>query len=687
MATRKSSVGAGLTLITATLLVTGLCQSAAAQIAPPRVPLTPVPLQPIQQTPPTLTAPPPPLRGFVDLHTHPLANLAFAGKLLYGGEDIGALLPRDPNCNQNVRASSEAQALGHDSSTHGIQSGCGDLARQTIIQAFESQVQGNPISDHYAFPNNNDATGYPDFKDWPTWTDVAHQKMWVEWIRRSWVGGLRVMVALAVNNRTLADAVAGPGDGPDDDVQSADLQIGEIKAFVGRHADFMEVAYSSADVQRIVSANRLAVIVGVEIDHLGDFGQTKGSLAPVPDPTPAQVVTELDRLYNEGVRYIFPVHVLDNPFGATAAYEDLFDISNARESGHFWNLQCATGDGINYRPNMSSTGMMAAMLAASAKISVGVPLSGVPMPSCPAGVGFKNVGAAVTVNGQTTFPGLTALGRVALKEMMRLGVLIDIDHMSQNTFDSALSFAEQVLPNGVKLNYPVMSGHAHVRGALPVTASEPAVTTSERDLTATQYARIAALHGMMGVGSANLDAWEWLKLYRNTIITPFNNQVIGAFGTDTDGLALGMPPRPGYQAITIANPARATCISQCQANFCDTNSYNKTICSSAELTCENQCKTNNPPTVNSCNHCDYPPPPAVVYDSTFPPSSAGTRTWNYNTEGVVHYGMLPDFLRDVASMPNGADMVNNNFMYGADYFYKTWQIAESKRTLAPQIVP
>jgi hypothetical protein len=75
----------------------------------------------------------------------------------------------------------------------------------------------------------------------------------------------------------------------------------------------------------------------------------------------------------------------------------------------------------------------------------------------------------------------------------------------------------------------------------------------------------------------------------------------------------------------------------------------------------------------------------VVYDSTFPASSDGTRTWNYNTEGVVHYGMLPDFLRDVASMPNGADLVNNNFMYGADYFYKTWQIAESKRSMAPQI--
>jgi hypothetical protein len=658
-----------LALAAATLLLTG---SANIEAQPPKLPPIPVPQGPVNLTPVA-----PPLRGFVDLHTHPLANLGFAGKLVYGGEDIGALLPRDPNCNQNVRASSEAQALGHDSSTHGIQLGCGDLARQTIVRVYEGAVKGAGVTDRYL--PNNDATGYPDFKDWPTWNDVGHQKMWVEWIRRAWAGGLRVMVALAVNNKTLADAVAGPGDGPDDDVKSADLQIAEIQAFVARHADFMEVAKTSADVQRIVSANRLAVIVGVEIDHLGDFGQTINNFIPSPDPAPAQVVAELDRLYNEGVRYIFPVHVIDNPFGATAAYEDLFDVSNFRESGHFWNLQCAApGDNIGYRPDLSPTGMIAAMLAASAKIAIGVPFSGVPTPSCPAGVGFRNMGAAVTANSQTTFPGLTPLGRVAVKEMMRLGMLIDVDHMSQNTLDSTLTFAEQILPNGVKLNYPLMSGHAHVRGGLPGP-------TSERDLTATQYTRIAALHGMMGVGSANLDAWQWLNLY-NSMLKPFPG-VSGAFGTDTNGLALGMPPRIGNQIITIANGARATCISQCQANYCDTGLTNKTTCSRQELTCETQCKTDNPPTVQTCTRCDLPLAPAVQYDSTFPPSSDGTRTWNYNTDGVVHYGMLPDFLRDVASLPGGADMVNNNFMYGADYFYKTWQIAESKRSLAPQIPP
>jgi hypothetical protein len=44
------------------------------------------------------------LKGFVDLHTHPLSNIGFGEKLFYGGVDIGSLLPADPDCRPQVRA-------------------------------------------------------------------------------------------------------------------------------------------------------------------------------------------------------------------------------------------------------------------------------------------------------------------------------------------------------------------------------------------------------------------------------------------------------------------------------------------------------------------------------------------------------------------------------------------------------
>jgi hypothetical protein len=39
--------------------------------------------------------------------------------------------------------------------------------------------------------------------------------------------------------------------------------------------------------------------------------------------------------------------------------------------------------------------------------------------------------------------------------------------------------------------------------------------------------------------------------------------------------------------------------------------------------------------------------------------------------------MLWDFLEDVKSLPGGGGMVAR-FMTGADYFYRTWKIAEAK---------
>jgi microsomal dipeptidase-like Zn-dependent dipeptidase len=525
--------------------------------------------------------PPPPsakLRGFVDLHTHPLANLGFGGKLFYGGPDIGALLPADPDCHHNVRATSEQQALGHDKSTHGghdfFSNPCGDELRKAVIHGLQQGLHGADETE--------DASGYPTFSEWPVWNDLTHQKMWVEWIRRAYHGGLRVMVALAVNNKTLGDMTAGPGDYPTDDKSSADRQIEEIKSFVARHGDFMEVAYTSADLHRIVSANKLAVVVGLEIDHIGNFQTVQNPAVPSDEA----VRTEIGRLHREGVRYIFPVHVLDNAFGGSAAYVNLFDVSNVRESGHPYDLVCASPtDNITYRydNNDLDTKLVLVQLA-----KTGFAVESINTPQCPNGIGQKN-----------RLP-LTARGITAIKEMMRLGMLIDIDHMSQAAADQALGLAWQ-------FHYPVNSGHNGLRGAV-------AGSQNERALRADQYATIGKLHGMAGVGSAGLDSGRWLSLYNHVVQAMGGGDVVAGFGTDTNGFALGMPRRAS----------------------------------------------------------------SLKYSSSFPPSRDGQRTWDYNRDGVAHYGMLWDFLEDVRTLPGGATVIDNNFMYGADYFFRTWQIAESQ---------
>src|SRR5947199_10305533 len=114
-----------------------------------------------------------------------------------------AQMPNDPQCRFDNRATSIAEALSQDAPTHGdpLQSRCGDFLGHTLIQAIESFNGATVQPDH--------AVGYPAFGQWPNWADITHQKMWIDWVRRAWDGGLRVMVALSHNNRTRAELLGG----------------------------------------------------------------------------------------------------------------------------------------------------------------------------------------------------------------------------------------------------------------------------------------------------------------------------------------------------------------------------------------------------------------------------------------------------------------------------------------------
>jgi microsomal dipeptidase-like Zn-dependent dipeptidase/uncharacterized protein YaeQ len=669
----------------------------------PSTPPNPIVRPPVASPPPT-QAPPPtptgPLRGWVDLHTHPMANLAFGGKLIYGGVDAdpngnGSMLPADPNCKQTrlydnppkiVRAFTVDQALGHDNSTHGgwgTDNGCGDYIRSAVVHVLQ---QANNAADE---PDDSAGyvgkPGYPDFPNWPVWNDLTHQKMWVDWIYRAfYYGGLRVMVALALNNKTLADMTAGPGDGPTDDAHSADLQIAEIKRFVGNHADFMQVAYNSTDLHQIVSANKLAVVIGVEIDNIGN-------LVGAVDPN--LLIAEVDRLYGEGVRYIFPIHLVDNPIGGTAIYEDQFDVANVYEEGSPWDVGCsAPTDGISYLYNYSDpfkpppvpslwTRLSQIKDQVKGALAMQVKLGRIITPPPP--VVCRD--AAGNLRGNVNNLGLTPTGAAVIKHMMQRGMLIDIDHMSQHSADATLRIAEAVPYGG----YPLNSGHNGLRGAF-------GGVTSERNFTSETYARIGKLHGMAGVGSGNLNAVQWLDMY-NRVVTamtsPGTTGIAAGFGTDTDGMALGMPPRPGPQ---FAASQYEQCVAVCAKVPPSPSNAPVTVggmprnpgfpyCKSR---CDAKYPAGSPGRIEPCLNCGATkavdahgiPWPAVQYTSAFPASSLGNKTWNYNTDGVAHYGMLADFLQDVRTLPGGAAMLDNNLSYGADYFYHTWVKAESQAT-------
>jgi hypothetical protein len=221
-----------------------------------------------------------------------------------------------------------------------------------------------------------------------------------------------------------------------------------------------------------------------------------------------------------------------------------------------------------------------------------------------------------------------------------------------------------VLQLAKEARYPVNSGHNALRG-------EPTGNHTERALTEAQVATIGRLHGVIGVGSSDRNSEEWLDQYQEVEFYATGAGL--GFGTDTNGLEKGMPPR---LLRSIEGP---DCVgfSQC-VNQCLDGPDSECLSGDTEggrRGCANRC-------ANYCrleHVCESIPDPGLQYTDSFPPSSEGTRTWNINTDGVAHYGMLWDFVEDLKLLPEGRDVVDESLMRGANSLYHTWRIAEGEQ--------
>ena len=178
----------------------------------------------------------PSITGFADTHTHPFANLASGGKVFFGS----AFGPID-------------SALTICFASHG-QDGLGD-----VIGNIYRTKSGNISLGH-------NTGGFPDFGGWPTWRTLTHQQMHSDWIYRAYQGGLRLMVAHAVNNALLCEVAprdpGGPGRPPRtcDDMEAVDLQIDaakEMEAYVdsksgGAGKGWFRIAYTPEQARQII---------------------------------------------------------------------------------------------------------------------------------------------------------------------------------------------------------------------------------------------------------------------------------------------------------------------------------------------------------------------------------------------------------------------------------------------------
>jgi microsomal dipeptidase-like Zn-dependent dipeptidase len=501
----------------------------------------------------------PPMTGFVDMHAHPRGDLAYGTQLFYGAPygDI-------------------AVALGSCKEDHSKNILRAQLAKQTEQQNNPAWIDGKQ--------------GYPDFATWPSWCSILHQQMWVDWIERAHQGGLNIMVALAVSNHCIGSASKGKGPLDDEHVMLNCIQ--GIKDLVA-HSTFMEIALTPQDVRRIVASGKLAVILGSEMDNIGNFYNPADHYAKAtfnPTPTNEQVQTELDKLWGLGIRYIFPVHLMNNVFGGTAIFLSTLNVASKFSTGTEWVPEevSTKESGIAFHLQQPGIGLnpiakMFMPLLLPKNINPGRKKNYTFWDTIP-GFGHRNS------------LGMTDRGRFAIRYMMKKGFLIDIDHMSEK-------MANEVLDIAIANDYPLNSGHNFPRGK----------NGNEAGRTLKQYAQLKKLGGMIGLGHGN-NASDFVYHYHEVA------QIMGythmAFGTDVGGFS--------------ALPQRDESIH-------------------------------------------------LVYDSTFTRCKTGNRTWDINTDGVAHYGLLSDYVRSwpLAGMTPKEKQV---FMSSAEDFTQMWEKCEVRKS-------
>lgn len=428
-----------------------------------------------------------PLWGWADIHCHPMAQAGFGGLLaghMHGPvEDLGTCLP-----------------------AHGHQHG-----NPTKLVAMNIGM-GKPNDGSLAVPGWTTGTPAPEdqlaFRGWPSFSDLSHIKTHQVWLRRAYEGGQRLMVALVVHNSMLA-ALANlgtPGYGPQSDRDAVEPQVQMLREFVAHNLSWCGIATTPADARSLIEANKMAFVLGLETDSVNgwirfdDFPQTDTPASR--DAIHTAIHDYFAYLRGLGIVQVNLLHLSDNAFGGMAVYDFMFIVNSLYNRGVVPQTKPWTGtnpDELIAKPVSVGSEVWSMISSTATQLGITIPPAAAPGPF---GIGDTNAN------------GLTVAGQVALLEAMRLGMVVDIDHMSERSEATAFQMATTTVA-GTK--YPLVAAHnaARILAPRPLSPTSPATVGSRRSKevwpsegmkSETHLDHIKTTGGMFGLGIAGADS-------------------------------------------------------------------------------------------------------------------------------------------------------------------------------------
>jgi microsomal dipeptidase-like Zn-dependent dipeptidase len=518
-------------------------------------------------------------------------------------------------------AADEALSPDRDRSQHGI--------------LHAGDIIGNRMDDRPVLQPLPEG-GHPDYRSWPRWDETNHQKVHQDWLRRAVTGGLRLMVMLAVDSPILCKSDVGgirmatDGRDCDDEAYSLQLQLDEavkmqdaIDAEAGGAGQgWYRIVLTPAHAREVIAAGKLAVVLGVESLNV---------LTTVP------TIKRIAELRRKRVRHLFPIHQANNYIGG-ASY---FDNRIQRRSELI-----VDADPID-PPSWLINGITR--------------FAPILTQSCPE---FAKYGRCNTL-------GLTDDGKVLMEELLRAGLLVDVDHMSQAAFSDTLDLMN-------KFGAPAVAGHAGFNAVnrsgdkfwnLVPPSVRPSNQDHEGQLTLVDYQRVLDSGGMVGlILSQGRDIRDVQTFQREAGKATIAHRC--GLSTETFAQAyLYAVDNGDQQAVAFGTDVHTPSLLMPSPRF--------------ESPGERRCAGG----IDSAS-TGWGPMLRYPFTSRFSgapmsPMTAGTRTFDYNFQGFSTIGQLPDLIADMETLGVEANDLEPLF-HSAEAYVRMWERAEAAAARMPR---
>ncbi|MCU0664533.1 MAG: hypothetical protein MUC50_19675, partial [Myxococcota bacterium] len=382
--------------------------------------------------------------GLAETHTHLLSNFGFGGGGIFHGSPFHRLGVEHAlsDCTRFHGVGGRKDIFGY-----GFDAGGDGLNAQTLL----SLLLFGKLSE-----DNHNTSGYPDFTDWPSAPGSStHQTQYYVWLQRAWMAGLRLLVQHATTNSVICDFMVGQGYQPVrypcNDMVAVDRIIEETFA-MERYIDaqaggpgkgFFRIVDSPERAREVITDGKMAVVLGIETSNLFNCFSVKRAGMPLCNE---QYVSEqLDAYYARGVRALFPVHKYDNAFSAGDGNRDFIELGNFINSGHWSNFTlegCPDTPAVFDKGNLAFGGLnepRADYISPPPNNMSGFAKN--PLLTLLPYVLRLQEGALEGNFCQNA--GLTSLGEFLLRELMKRGMIIEIDHFSRRSYQRAFEILEE----------------------------------------------------------------------------------------------------------------------------------------------------------------------------------------------------------------------------------------------------